>query len=47
METKWENAAIIQDHKQEWREHFRRLCLRQSMNLWPGYAEKGKGKNQR
>ena len=27
-EARWENAAIIQERKWEWREHFSSFCLR-------------------
>ena len=41
-EIRWENAAITQEHEWEWREHFRRFCLRQNiLNLLTGYAGKG------
>jgi len=47
-EIRWENVAITQEHEWEWREHFRRFCLRQNiLNLLTGYAGKGRGQNQR
>ena len=47
-ETRWENAAIIQEHEWEWGEHFRTFCLRQNiLNLLTRYAGKGRGQNQR
>ena len=47
-ESRWENAAITQDYKREWRDKFRRLCLKQSiLNLLTGYAGKGRGQNWR
>ena len=32
-ETRWENAAIIQEHEWEWREQFRRFYLREYSEL--------------
>ena len=31
--TGWENAAIIQEHEWDWREQFRRFCLREYSEL--------------